>query len=339
MAKKKNLLTAALGVLSPAGVNELFDEKENEYVNADVSIADIVVLPQFRMVFETEDHTLENLAADIRAHGVTNPITLRLVDNNVFHLVAGERRLRAATLAGLSVIPARYRAMTDDEFFLIQISENFQRLDLPFVAEGAIIDHMLKSGKYGSVEAIAAAINRPIAWVSKRKGLGELPPETVRLVASKATSDIEVVNTAKTIEKRSPEKAREYVNKVISGKGKVDARALGRDIKNELKGSNSKAENKSASEILDHVFSLLPELSTDEIMNEIGDGQETVSIHLKSIYIDGKATENAESSIINGLRLKKYGVFGSKCFELSAYLQGATDKPFDLVKIIESVRK
>ncbi len=73
---------------------------------------------------------LDELAASIRIHGVIQPVTVRRLESGRFQLISGERRLRAARLAGLKRIPAYLRATNDQEMLEIGLVENIQRQDL-----------------------------------------------------------------------------------------------------------------------------------------------------------------------------------------------------------------
>ena len=73
---------------------------------------------------------LEDLTASVTAHGVLQPILVRKCGLNKYELIAGERRFRAATQAGLSSIPALVREMTDEDSLVIALIENLQREDL-----------------------------------------------------------------------------------------------------------------------------------------------------------------------------------------------------------------
>lgn len=72
---------------------------------------------------------LKELATSIREHGVLQPLVVRRVDQR-YQIIAGERRLRAATLAGLQKVPCVTRALADDEMELLALLENIQRADL-----------------------------------------------------------------------------------------------------------------------------------------------------------------------------------------------------------------
>src|SRR5699024_12295301 len=94
----------------------------------DLTIAAIRQNPdQPRHTFDAE--RLEDLTRRIEQHGVMQPITVRLATKG-YPLVAGERRLRASKLAGLSHIPAIITEMTDLEMMELAIIENLQREDL-----------------------------------------------------------------------------------------------------------------------------------------------------------------------------------------------------------------
>src|SRR5947209_12637777 len=83
---------------------------------------------QPRSAFEPEK--LEELAQSIRVHGVRQPITVRQQDDGNYRIVAGERRWRAAMLAGLADIPALVRVVQDDQLLELALIENIQREDL-----------------------------------------------------------------------------------------------------------------------------------------------------------------------------------------------------------------
>jgi len=94
---------------------------------------------QPRRHFEPE--ALAELAASIRAQGVLQPVLVRPLGSG-FELVAGERRLRAATLAGLTHLPALVRPLTDEASLQVAIIENLQRSDLNPVEQAAAFQEL-----------------------------------------------------------------------------------------------------------------------------------------------------------------------------------------------------
>jgi ParB family chromosome partitioning protein len=83
---------------------------------------------QPRETFDTEK--LHELAQSIQAHGLIQPITVRKEDNGTYTIIAGERRSRAARLAGLKEIPALIRTVEQDRVLELALIENLQREDL-----------------------------------------------------------------------------------------------------------------------------------------------------------------------------------------------------------------
>ena len=98
---------------------------------------------QPRQVFDRE--ALEELAGSIRQHGILQPLSVRRVGTG-YELVAGERRLRAAVLAGLSEVPCIVMQMDDRESGLAALVENLQRQDLDFIEEARGISRLMELG-------------------------------------------------------------------------------------------------------------------------------------------------------------------------------------------------
>lgn len=113
-----------------------------------------------RKTFDPE--ALEKLAASIRETGIHEPLIVRPYPGDVdydFEIVAGERRYRAAKLAGLETVPAMVRELTDEQAMEIQLIENLQREDVHPLEEGEGYRRLLASGKY-SVKTLAQKIGR-----------------------------------------------------------------------------------------------------------------------------------------------------------------------------------
>ena len=95
---------------------------------------------QPRKVFREE--ALEELAESIRRHGILQPLSVRRVGNS-YELIAGERRLRAAQLAGLQEVPCLVLQMDEQESGLAAMVENLQRQDLDYIEEAAGISRLM----------------------------------------------------------------------------------------------------------------------------------------------------------------------------------------------------
>lgn len=124
---------------------------------------------------------LSELAESIKEHGVLQPILVRpYVDEKStwqdYQLVCGERRYRAAIMAGLESIPANVRVLTDDEAFELQIVENLERKDVHPLDEADAFKKMLDSGKYSMFD-IAAKMAKSESFIAQRLKLVDLIDE------------------------------------------------------------------------------------------------------------------------------------------------------------------
>jgi ParB family chromosome partitioning protein len=95
---------------------------------------------QPRKVFRPE--ALEELSESIRRHGILQPLSVRRVEGG-YELIAGERRLRAAQMAGLSDIPCIVMQMNDQESGMAAMVENLQRQDLDFIEEAMGLSRLM----------------------------------------------------------------------------------------------------------------------------------------------------------------------------------------------------
>ena len=105
---------------------------------------------QPRKVFREE--ALVELADSIRQHGILQPLSVRRV-GNTYELIAGERRLRAAQLAGLNDIPCIIMNMSDKESGMAAMVENLQRQDLDFIEEARGISLLMESWSMSQEQA------------------------------------------------------------------------------------------------------------------------------------------------------------------------------------------
>ena len=130
---------------------------------------------------------LEALAESVRRHGILQPLTVRRRDGG-WELVAGERRLRAAQLAGLSTVPCVEREADDADSALLALVENLQRQDLPYLEEAeAIAAYLARTGV--TQEEAAARLGRSPSALANKLRLLRLSPECRRLLAEAGLSE------------------------------------------------------------------------------------------------------------------------------------------------------
>jgi len=106
-----------------------------------------------------DDSSLEELAASIRAQGLMQPILVRPIGNNRYEIIAGERRWRAAKIAGLAEVPALVRDVPDSSALAMALVENIQRENLNPLEEAGGVQRLIGEFKLTHQEA-AEAIGR-----------------------------------------------------------------------------------------------------------------------------------------------------------------------------------
>jgi ParB/RepB/Spo0J family partition protein len=146
----------------------------------DFPLALIDVVANARQEFDGE--RLAELAASLETHGMLEPVVLSPKGSGRYDLVAGERRVRAATLAGLTEVPAILRRVRDErERLQLQMVENLQREDLSPIEEGQALESLL--GKGMTEAEIAASVGKSRSWVANRRRLLDLPLDVREMVA------------------------------------------------------------------------------------------------------------------------------------------------------------
>lgn len=154
----------------------------------DVSIDKIIPNPlQPRSLMQPE--ALEELAASIREHGILQPLLVTYdAANDSYILVAGERRLRAARLAGLELVPVLVRQATEQQRLELALIENVQRADLTAL-ETAEAYRQLADDFHLSHEDIAARVGKNRVTVTNTLRLLKLPIEVRQALANNGISE------------------------------------------------------------------------------------------------------------------------------------------------------
>ena len=129
------------------------------------------------------DHeTIEELAASIRTYGVVQPVIVRQLPTGVYQLVAGERRLRAARLAGLEVVPAIVRDVDETGALELALVENLQREDLNPIDEARGYESLMELS--GATQAdVSERVGRGRSTVANALRLLELPPDVQHMLS------------------------------------------------------------------------------------------------------------------------------------------------------------
>ena len=156
------------------------------------------------------DEELQELAASIREHGVLQPV---LVSQTLegYELIAGERRVRAARLAGLDRIPAVIRQLADRDRLELAIVENVQRADLDPLEEASAYRQLAE--EFGlSQERIAERVGKARATIANTMRLLDLHPEVQRAIAEREITE----GHGRALGGLSPDAQRQLLPMVIS---------------------------------------------------------------------------------------------------------------------------
>ena len=130
---------------------------------------------------------LEELALSIRTHGILQPLTVRRTEQG-WELIAGERRLRAALLAGLETVPCMETEADGNRSALLALVENLQRRDLHYFEEAAAIADYLRASGVTQEEAAAQLGRSPSALANKLRLL-RLSPACRKLLTQHSLTE------------------------------------------------------------------------------------------------------------------------------------------------------
>lgn len=177
---------------------------------AQIKISDIRSNPyQPRKTFN--EKTLEELAESIKEHGIIEPVILKKTIKG-YELVAGERRTKAARLAGLETIPAIIRDFNDQEMMEIALLENIQREDLNPIEEASAYQKIIELGGF-TQEEFAKKFGKSRSHVTNMLGLLNLPEDVKHYVEEQKIS----MGHARALSKISDdEKIKTLADKVIN---------------------------------------------------------------------------------------------------------------------------
>jgi ParB family chromosome partitioning protein len=151
-----------------------------------IPLVQIEVNP-FQPRHDFNEQAMQELANSIRIHGVIQPITVRKISAKKYQLIAGERRLRAAKLAGLAEVPAFVRMADDEQMLEMALIENTHREDLNAI-EVAINYKRLIDECNLIQEDLAEKVGKDRATVANYLRLLKLPPEIQQAIKDKTIS-------------------------------------------------------------------------------------------------------------------------------------------------------
>lgn len=176
-----------------------------------------------------EDEALQDLSDSIRIHGIIQPLTVRRLSSGYYQIIAGERRWRAAKLAGLKEVPAVVVEADDRKAAELAMIENLQREDLNIMEEAAGYQCLLD--QYGMTqEQIAARVGKSRPVIANALRLLRLPAPVAELVKDGSLS---AGHARALLSISQPDVMLEMARKAANGSATVrDIERLGKKLRN-----------------------------------------------------------------------------------------------------------
>ena len=163
------------------GISAFFPE---ESIHSDnrvehIAVGKLIVNPfQPRKIFNEE--ALKELAESIKEHGIIQPIVVRKKEKK-YEIIAGERRFRAAKLAGLKEVPAIVKEMTEQQMMEVAILENLQREDLTPIEEAEAYSSLIDNLNF-TQDALAKRLGKSRPHIANHIRLLQLPEDVRQLM-------------------------------------------------------------------------------------------------------------------------------------------------------------
>lgn len=290
METKKKALGKGLEQLFSDTVID-FDNFEKNIVDenaknvTEINIDDIRSNPyQPRKTFDIE--SLNELAKSIKEYGVVQPVIVKKSIKG-YELIAGERRTKAAKIAGLKTIPAIIKDFNDQEMMEIALIENIQREDLNPIDEATSINNIIKLRGY-TQEEFANKFGKSRSYVTNILGLLKLPDDVKKMVEKKSIS----MSHARVLSKIDDEE------KVINLAKRVITEEISVHELEQLTSAESElSQKRKANKVnFETGYRLYENLVCDKLTTKV-----RISKNKMEIYFDGK--EDLER-ILNKLNIK-----------------------------------
>ncbi len=270
-------------------------ESQVQYINVENIIPN-----RFQPRLTFDENALRDLASSIKEHGIIQPLVLRKLSEDKFEIIAGERRYKAAQIAGLENVPAIIANLDDNASAEVALVENLQRKDLSPIEKAKSYEKLLNRGN--TQEELAKKMGVSQSSIANTIRLLNLEPETQDALMKEKISER---HARSLLQIKDHDKQIEMLNKIINERLTV------RQLDEQIKKMNDAPEMESFS--LTEAIDNLPEMETFSIEDKpvlesenIEDSKEVVAIDETEDLQDAindldisKLIENAQKDLKN----------------------------------------
>ena len=188
MSGKKKGLGKGLDALLGGELGAPIEEEKIESSSNEANVQGLKELPveflqrgQYQPRKDMNPAALDELAESIRRQGIMQPIMVRPLAQDSYEIIAGERRWRAAQLAGLAAVPVIVKVISDEDAIALALIENIQREDLNAMEEALALSRLQEEFGYTQTE-VAEAVGKPRSTVANLMRLTALESEVALLL-------------------------------------------------------------------------------------------------------------------------------------------------------------
>ena len=232
-----------------------------------------------------DEHTLQELAVSIQSYGIVQPITVRPVQNGKYQLISGERRYRAAKLAGLYEIPAYVRTVDEVNALEMALVENIQRENLNAVEIALTYQRLLNECDL-SHEELSIKVGKERATVTNYLRLLRLTDEAQQAIWKK---QITMAHARALVPVENVELQKKFLKEIINQKLSVrQTESLVKKHTSEIKPAKTKVKVTLSDNVMNFSRKLSEQLKTKVAIHKDITGKGKISIPFKS----GEELEN-----------------------------------------------
>jgi ParB family chromosome partitioning protein len=170
------------------GLEKKYEEKKSEEKKITMISIDLIRPNPYQPRRKFDNSTMDELCRSIQQYGVIQPINVRKVNNTHYELVAGERRLRAAAMAGHKEVPAIIVDIGEDDSAIMALIENLQREDLGYLEEAEGYRNLIK--EHGlTQEELAQKIGKSQSTIANKIRILRLSPMVKKILSDNGLTE------------------------------------------------------------------------------------------------------------------------------------------------------